>query len=101
MTPGGRAHPNAASTFYPTEVTSAVDAVDGSSTRLMPPARVCSVNSNLTGCPVFFCRTVARSTAYPPGATFSTLRAATSQPRNLLSIARLNIAKSRVLPLNF
>jgi hypothetical protein len=29
MTPGGRAHPNAASTFYPTEVTSAVDAVDG------------------------------------------------------------------------
>jgi hypothetical protein len=24
MTPGGRAHPNAASTFYPTEVTSAV-----------------------------------------------------------------------------
>jgi hypothetical protein len=32
MTPGGRAHPNAASTFYPTEVTSAVDAVDGSST---------------------------------------------------------------------
>ena len=30
--------------------------------------RVYSVNSNLTGLPVFFCRTVARSTAYPLGA---------------------------------
>jgi len=28
-----------------------------------------SVSSNLTGRPVFFCRTVARSTAYPLGAT--------------------------------
>src|SRR6202166_4298037 len=32
------------------------------------------------------------------GATSSTLMATTSQPRNLLSIARLNIAKSRVRP---
>src|SRR3981189_1908481 len=32
------------------------------------------------------------------GATSSTLRATTSQPRNLLSIARLNMAKSRVCP---
>src|SRR5690348_6781603 len=60
--------------------------------------RVCSVNSNLTGRPVFFCRTVARSTAYPLGATSSTRSATTSQPRSLLSIARLNIAKSRVRP---
>jgi hypothetical protein len=42
---------------------------------------------NLTGCPVFFCRTVARSIAYPRGATSSTLRATTSHPRNLLSMA--------------
>jgi hypothetical protein len=48
--------------------------------------------------PVFLCRTVARSIAYPLGATSSTLSATTSQPRNLLSMARLNIAKSRVLP---
>src|SRR6202049_438733 len=48
--------------------------------------------------PVFFWRTVARSTAYPLGAMSSTLRATTSQPRSLLSIATLNIAKSRVRP---
>jgi hypothetical protein len=42
--------------------------------------------------------TVARSTAYPLGATSSTRSATTSQPRSLLSIARLNIAKSRVHP---
>src|SRR5262249_21169547 len=35
---------------------------------------------------------------YPLGATSSTLRAKTSQPRSLLSMARLNIAKSRVRP---
>lgn len=34
--------------------------------------------SNLTGHPVFFCRTVALSTAYPLGAMSSTLRATTS-----------------------
>jgi hypothetical protein len=60
--------------------------------------RVCSVNSNLTGCPVFFCRTVARSTAYPFGAMSWTISATTSQPRNLLSIATLNMAKSRSRP---
>jgi hypothetical protein len=43
-----------------------------------------------------FWPTVARSTAYPCGATSSTLRATTSQPRSLLSIARLNIARSRL-----
>src|SRR5260370_28887706 len=58
--------------------------------------RVCSLNSNLTGCLVFFCRTVARSAVYPPAATSSTLIATTSQPRSLLSIARLNIARSRL-----
>src|ERR1700745_804395 len=52
--------------------------------------RVCSLNSNLTGRPVFLCRTVARSTVYPP--------AATSPPRSLLSIAKLNMARSRALP---
>jgi hypothetical protein len=36
------------------------------------------------------------TTEYPLGATSSTLRAMTSQPRSLLSMARLNIAKSRV-----
>jgi len=41
---------------------------------------------------------VARSTAYPLGATSSTRIATTSQPRSLPSIARLNIAKSRVRP---
>src|ERR1700680_5154045 len=48
--------------------------------------------------PVFFWRTVARSTAYPLGAMSSTLSATTSQPRSLLSIATLNIARSRVRP---
>src|SRR3954468_6386183 len=61
-------------------------------------SRVWSVSSNLTGRPVFFCLTVARSIAYPFGAMFSTLRATTSQPRSLLSIARLNMARSRVRP---
>jgi hypothetical protein len=40
----------------------------------------------------------ARPTAYPLGATSSTRSATTSQPRSLLSIARLNIARSRVRP---
>jgi hypothetical protein len=40
--------------------------------------RVCSLNSNLTGRPVFFCRTVARSAVYPLAATSSTLIATTS-----------------------
>src|SRR5450631_1932123 len=60
--------------------------------------RVCSLNSNLTGRPVFFCRTVARSAVYPPAATSSTRIATTSQPRSLLSIARLNMARSRARP---
>src|SRR6266487_776276 len=46
--------------------------------------RVCSVNSNRTGRPVFFWRTVARSAVYPPAATSSTLIATTSRPRSLL-----------------
>src|SRR3954463_7790346 len=59
------------------------------------PVRVCSLNSNLTGRPVFFCRTVARSAVYPLAAISSTLIVTTSQPRSLLSIAKLNIARSR------
>src|SRR6266487_1381859 len=60
--------------------------------------RVCSLNSNLTGRPVFFCRTIARSAVYPLAAMSSTLIATTSQPRSLLSIARLNMARSRSRP---
>jgi hypothetical protein len=48
-----------------------------------------------TGCPVLFWPTVARPIATPCGATSSTLRLTRSQPLSLLSIARLNIAKSR------
>jgi hypothetical protein len=50
------------------------------------------------GPPGFFCRTVARSAVYPPAATSSTRMATTSHPRSLLSIARLNIARSRARP---
>src|SRR5215471_2621252 len=46
----------------------------------------------------FSVRTVARSTARPCGATSSTFRWTTTQPLSLLSIARLNIARSRVRP---
>jgi hypothetical protein len=53
------------------------------------------VISNRTGKPVFFWRSVAPSTAYPCGAMSSTLSATTSQPRGLLSIARLNVVRSR------
>jgi hypothetical protein len=56
------------------------------------------LNSNLTGRSVFFCRTIARSAVYRPAATSSTLMATTSQPRSLLSIARLNMARSRARP---
>src|SRR3984893_12248610 len=52
----------------------------------------------VTGRPVFFCRTVARSAVYPLAAISSTLIATTSQPRSLLSIARLNMARSRARP---
>jgi hypothetical protein len=43
---------------------------------------------------------MARSFVYPLGATSSTLSATTSQPRSLLSIARLNIPRSRIRPSN-
>src|SRR6266478_4325175 len=48
--------------------------------------------------PGLLCRTVARSAVYPHAATSSTRMATTSQPRSLLSIARLNMARSRVRP---
>src|SRR6476646_7752184 len=41
---------------------------------------------------------LARSRAWPFGATSATLSATTSQPRSLLSMAKLNIAKSRSRP---
>src|SRR5215471_5627047 len=41
---------------------------------------------------------VARLSAYPLGATSSTRIATTSQPRSLLSIARLKSARSRLRP---
>ena len=52
--------------------------------------RVCSVISNWTGLPVFFWITVARSRTLPPTHTSSTRSETRSQPRSLLSIARLN-----------
>src|ERR1700730_686834 len=52
-------------------------------------------NSKRTGRPVFLWPRVARASEYPLGATSSTLIATTSQPRSLLSMARLNIANSR------
>src|SRR5208283_690700 len=71
------------------------DAIGGTADIDWPPAPIAS-DSKRTGRPVFLWRTVARASAYPFGATSSTFIATTSQPRNLLSIARLNIAKSRV-----
>jgi hypothetical protein len=47
----------------------------------------------LTGRPFFPRRTVVRSAVYPPAATSSTRMATTSQPRSLLSIAKLNMAR--------
>ena len=55
------------------------------------------VDSNLTG-RRFILAHRRRSIAHPFGATSSTLTATTSQPRSLLSIARLNSAKSHVIP---
>ncbi len=59
--------------------------------------RVCSLNSNLTGRPVSFVEPLHD----PPRSWRRHLRprmATTSQPRSLLSIARLNIARSRTRP---
>jgi hypothetical protein len=61
-----------------------------------PGGSVRSIKSG--GGPVFLCRTVVRSAVYPLAATSSTLAATTSQPRSLLSIARLNMARCRARP---
>ena len=52
----------------------------------------------LDGRPVFFWTTVARSRTLPPAHTSSILTQMRSQSRNLLSMARLNIARSRLRP---
>src|SRR5580704_2996532 len=59
-------------------------------------ARVCSVISNWTGRPVLCWTIVARSLTWGPMAMSSTRRLTRSQPLSLLSIARLNIARSRL-----
>src|ERR1700736_1405303 len=58
-------------------------------------ARVCSVISNCTGRPVFFWTTVVRSRTLPLAHTSSIFSLTRSQPLSLLSIARLNMARSR------
>jgi len=62
------------------------------------PLRVCSVTSNCTGRPVFFWITIARSRTLPPPTTSSIVNRTRSQPLSSLSMARLNIAKSRRCP---
>ena len=57
-------------------------------------ARVVCVNSNRSGRPVFLVG-AARAMAQPFGATSEIPIAATSQPRRLLSTARLNRVRSR------
>jgi hypothetical protein len=59
-------------------------------------ARVCSVISNWTGLPVFCWITVARSRIWPPTHTSLTRSRTRSQPLSLLSMARLNKARSRL-----
>jgi hypothetical protein len=59
-------------------------------------ARVCSVISNWTGLPVFPWMIVARSRNLPPTHKSSIFKRTRSHSRNLLSIARLNIARSRL-----
>lgn len=60
--------------------------------------RVCSVISNCTGQRVLCYMTMARGSAALPWATSKTRKLTKSQPRSLLSIARLNSAKSRACP---
>jgi hypothetical protein len=68
--------------------------------------RVCSVIWNCTGRPVFNCTgrpvffwiTVARSRTMPPPTTSSIVNRTRSQLLSLLSMARLNIARSRRRP---
>jgi hypothetical protein len=56
----------------------------------------CSVISNWTGRPVFFCTIVARRRTLAPEQMSSSRSLTRSQARSLLSIARLKIARSRL-----
>jgi hypothetical protein len=60
-------------------------------------SRVCSVIPNCTGRCVFCCMTAARGATREPRQTSPTRSFVRSHARSLLSIARLNIARSRVL----
>jgi hypothetical protein len=60
--------------------------------------RVCSVIWNCTGRPVFFWITVARSRTMPPPTTSSIVKPHEIATPGLLSMARLNIARSRRRP---
>ena len=62
---------------------------------------VCSVISNCTGLPVFCCMTIALDATVPPLEISVNLILTISDPRSLLSIARLNIARSRYLSLSW
>jgi len=66
---------------------------------LIAPLR--SVISNCTGRPVFCWINVARSRTLPPANASSTLNRPRSQPRSLLSIARLKMARSPRRPSNW
>jgi hypothetical protein len=61
-------------------------------------ARVCSVISNWSDRPVFFSITVARSRTLPPAQASSIFTRTRSQLPSLLSMAKENIARSRLRP---
>ena len=61
-------------------------------------SRVSGVNSRSTGLPVFCWSTLARERIWSPWATSLMRRGTRSQPRSLLSMARLNSARSRSRP---
>ena len=55
-----------------------------------------SVISKCTGKPVFYCVMIARAMIWFPWEIYRNLSLTKSQPRSLLSIARLNKARSRI-----
>jgi len=64
----------------------------------MSESLVFSVISNFTGVPVLCCITVALASTLLLWEMSPRLSDIKSQPRNLLSMAKLNNAKSRLLP---
>ena len=70
----------------------------GSTASLQPRPLVCSVISNWTALLVFFWITVARLRTRPPAHTSAIWKRTRPQPLSLLSMARLNRAKSRFGP---